>query len=136
MGKCPCNCPTKFKVNGVCAYGGDDSCRTSGTVYKISCLSNGCNCFYIGKSQGYVKKRFQEHIGEVTKLYAKNIIATNHSPMTIPPSHHSQTQSEARSTSSLGTQEETSSLDSVDSTPPLCIVIKIPQPTPLHPAPT
>jgi hypothetical protein len=35
MGKCPCNCPTKFKVNGVCAYGGDDSCRTSGTVYKI-----------------------------------------------------------------------------------------------------
>jgi hypothetical protein len=26
LGKCPCNCPNKFRVNGECAYGGDDSC--------------------------------------------------------------------------------------------------------------
>jgi hypothetical protein len=85
MGKRPCNCPTKFKVNGVCAYGGDNSCRTSRTVYKISCLPNGCKCFYIGKSQCYVKTHIQEHIGEVTKLYAKNILVTNHSQTTTPP---------------------------------------------------
>jgi hypothetical protein len=24
LGKCPCNCPTKFKVNGVCEYRGDN----------------------------------------------------------------------------------------------------------------
>jgi hypothetical protein len=95
MGKRPCNCPTKFKVNGVCAYGGDDSCRTSGTVYKISCLSNGCKCFYIGKSPHYVKTCIQEHIGEVTKLYAKNILVTNCSQMSTPPSQPSQMQSEA-----------------------------------------
>ncbi len=125
MGKHPCNCLTKFKVkaNGVWAYGGDDSCRTSGTVYKTSCLSNGCKCFYIGKSQCYVKTHIQEHIGEVTKLYAKNIVATNRSQMTTPPSRPSQTQSEARSTSSLAIQEETSSLDSVEGTAPLCVVI-------------
>jgi hypothetical protein len=118
-----CNCPTKFKVNGVCAYEGDDSCCTSVTVYKISCLSNGCKCFYIGKSQRYVRTCIQEHICEVTKLYAKNILATNCCQTTTPPSHPSQTQSKAQSTSSLGTQEETSSLDSVDGTPPLYIVI-------------
>ncbi len=77
MDKCPCNCPTQFKVNEVCAYGGNNSCCTSGTVYKISCLSNGCKCFYIGKSQQYVKMSIQDHIGEVTKLYAKNILVTN-----------------------------------------------------------
>ncbi len=126
MGKRPCNCPTKFKVNGVCTYGGDNSCCTSGTIYKISCLSNGCKCFYIGKSQRYVKTRIQEHIGEVTKLYAKNILITNHSQTTTPPSQTSQTQSKAQSTSSIATQEEISSLDSVDSTPPLW------QPTPHH----
>ncbi len=35
LGKCPCNCPRKFKVNGVCAYGGDNSCHTSGTWHCI-----------------------------------------------------------------------------------------------------
>jgi hypothetical protein len=88
MGKCPCNFPPKFKVNEVFAYGGDDSCCTSGTVYKISCLLATCNCFYIGKSQRYVKMRIQEHIGEVTKFYAKKILATNHRSQTTTPSPH------------------------------------------------
>ncbi len=74
LGKHPCNCLTKFKVNGECTYGGDNSCRTSGTVYKISCKHENCNCYYIFKSQGYIKVRVQEHIGEVTKLYTKNIL--------------------------------------------------------------
>ncbi len=43
--KCPCNCPTKFKVNGECAYRGDKSCCTSGTVYKILCKSDTLNYF-------------------------------------------------------------------------------------------
>ncbi len=87
-------------------------------------LSNTCNFFYIGKSQRYVKTRIQEHIGEVTKLYAKNILATNHrSQTTTPPPHPSQTQSEARSTSSLKTQQETSSLDSFEGTLPISVVI-------------
>jgi hypothetical protein len=77
LGKRPCNCPNKFKVNGECTYGGDESCQTSGTVYKISCKHENCNCFYIGKSQRYIKTHVQEHIGEVTKLYAKNILTTN-----------------------------------------------------------
>jgi hypothetical protein len=85
MGKHPCNCPTKFKVNGVCAYGDDDSCHTSRTVYKISCLSNGCKCFCIGKSQHCVKTHIQGHISEMTKLYAKNILITNRSQTTTTP---------------------------------------------------
>ncbi len=123
-GKCPCNCPTKFKVNGVCTYRGEDSCRTSETVYKISCLSNGCKCFHIGKSQHYVKTHIQEHIGKVTKPYAKNILVTNHSQTTnTPPSQPSQTQSKVWLTSSIVTQEKILSLDSIDGTPPLCVVI-------------
>jgi hypothetical protein len=124
LGKRPCNCPTKFKVNGVCAYGGDNLCCTSRTVHKISCLSATCNCIYIGKSQRYVKMHIQEHLGEVTKLCAKNILATNHCSQTTTPSPHTlQTQSVAQSSSSLRTQEETSGLDSVKGTPPICVVI-------------
>jgi hypothetical protein len=89
LGKCSCNCLNKFKVNGECAYGGDDSCRTSGTVYKISCKHKNCNCFYIGKSQRYIIMHVQEHIGEVAKLYAKNILTTNRSEKSSPhPNHH------------------------------------------------
>jgi hypothetical protein len=40
LGQCPCNCPCRFKVNGECAYGGDDTCRTSGTMYKVTCKAN------------------------------------------------------------------------------------------------
>ena len=70
FGPRPCNCPRKFKVNGECAYGSTRfSCQTAGCVYKISCNLPNCNCFYLGKSQRYVKTRMQEHIGEVTKLY-------------------------------------------------------------------
>ncbi len=72
LGQPPCNCPAKFKVNGACAFGGDESCCTAGVVYKVSCCaSQSCNCFYIGKLQRYVKKRIQEHIGKVIKLYSK-----------------------------------------------------------------
>jgi hypothetical protein len=85
LGKRPCNYPNKFKVNGECTHGSDNSCRTFGTVYKISCKHENCNCFYIGKSQRYIKMCVQEHIGEVTKLYAKNILTTNRSPKSPPP---------------------------------------------------
>jgi hypothetical protein len=52
FGPCSCNCPRKYKVNGECTYGGRHfSCCTAGSVYKISCNANSCNCFYIGKSQ-------------------------------------------------------------------------------------
>ncbi len=89
LGKRPCNCPNKLKVNGECAYGGNDSCQTSGTIYKISCKHENCNCFYISKSQRYIKTHVQECIGEVTKLYAKNILTTNRSKKPPPhPNHH------------------------------------------------
>ncbi len=32
LGQHPCNCPDAFKVNGICAYGGDRSCQTAGIV--------------------------------------------------------------------------------------------------------
>ncbi len=51
----------------------------------MSCLSNDCKCFYIGKAQRYVKTRIQEHIGGVIKLYAKNILATSHRSQTTTP---------------------------------------------------
>jgi hypothetical protein len=124
LGKCPCNCPAKFKINWECAYEGNGSCRTSSTVYKISCKHEICNCFYIGKShQRYIKTRVQEHIGEVTKLYAKNILTTNHSQKSTP-SHPSQTQSTMCSNPfSLKMQQNTPSPGSTKNTPPLCVVI-------------
>ncbi len=69
LGHWPCNFPSRFKINGECAYGWDASCRTSGMVYKILCKANTtCNCFYIGKSQHYIKMRAQDYIREVMKL--------------------------------------------------------------------
>ncbi len=60
LGCRPCNCPRNHKVNGVCAYSRNGfSCQTAGTVYKITSKVNGCNCFYIRKSQQYVKKKFK-----------------------------------------------------------------------------
>ncbi len=57
LGCHPQNCPRNHTVNGLWAYGSNSySCQTAGTVYKITCKDNGCNCFYIGKSQQYVKK--------------------------------------------------------------------------------
>jgi hypothetical protein len=59
-------------------------------VYKIMCETNCCNCFYIGKSQRYVKKQVQEHIGEVARLYGKLILPTNQSqkPCAARPLNH------------------------------------------------
>jgi hypothetical protein len=123
LGKQPCNCPTKFKVNGECAYGGNKSCQTSGTIYKISCKHENCNCFYIGKFQQYRKTRVQEHIGEVTKLCAKNILTTNRSQKSPPP-QPSQTQSTTCSNPfSLEMQQTTPSPGSSKNTPLLCVVI-------------
>jgi hypothetical protein len=89
----PCNCPNKDKVNGKCGYGSEQStCHTAGIIYKITCTAPNCNCFYIGKSQRYVKTQIQEHIGEVTKLYSKSILLTNHQQTTTTlPSSPSQT---------------------------------------------
>jgi hypothetical protein len=103
LGCHPCNCPRAHKVNGVC----DDasSCHTTRTVYKIMCETNCCNCFYIGKSQRYVKKQVQEHIGEVARLYGKLILPTNQSQQTR---HHPSCQSQISRTNlvefSLDTQ--------------------------------
>lgn len=102
-----CNCPKKFKVDGVCAYGGSRfTCRTAGCVYKITCKVPNCKCFYVGKSQRYIKTRIQEHIGEVTKLYNKNVLLPNSAsqsstPPTAPSQHSTSTRS---STISLATQ--------------------------------
>ena len=87
-----CNCPKKFKVDDVCAYGGSRfTCRTAGCVYKIKCKVPNCKCFYVGKSQRYIKTRIQEHIGEVTKLYNKNVLLPNSASQssTLPPPHRS-----------------------------------------------
>jgi hypothetical protein len=82
------------------------------------------NAFILVNPNVKIKTRIQEHIGEVTKLYAKNILITDHSQTTnTPPSQPSQTQSEAQSTSSFVTQEEISSMDSIDDTKPLWVVI-------------
>jgi hypothetical protein len=83
FGQWPCYCPKNYKVNGKCAYGSKQStCRTAGIIYKITCTAPNCNCFYIGKSQRYVKTWIQEHIGEVTKLYSKSILLTSRHQMT------------------------------------------------------
>ena len=75
------------------------------SVYKISCKVKDCNCFYIGKSQRYVKTRVQEHIGEVTKLYNKIILLPNRSASSTPPTIPSSGSSTRSSTLlSLGTQ--------------------------------
>jgi hypothetical protein len=124
LGKCPCNCPNKFKVNGECVYGGDNSGQTSGTVHKISCKHDNCNCFYIGKSQRYIKTCVQEHIGEVAKLHAKNILTINHSQKSSPPPQSSQTQSTMCSNPfSLEMQQTTPNHGSNENTPPLCGVV-------------
>ena len=102
-----CNCPKKFKVDDVCAYGGSRfTCRTARFVYKIKCKVPNCKCFYVGKSQRYIKTRIQEHIGEVTKLYNKNVLLPNSAsqsstPPTAPSQHLTSTRS---STISLATQ--------------------------------
>ncbi len=86
LGRQPCNCPNKYKVNKECAYVGDkSSCRTASTMYKKPCKAQNCNCFYIGKSQHYIKMWVQEHIGEVTKLYHKHILLVNQMQTTTPP---------------------------------------------------
>ena len=103
FGPRPCNCPRKFKVDGVCAYGDSKfTCRTAGCVYKITCKVPNCQCFYVGKSQRYTKTRIQEHIGEVTKLYNKHVLLPN---STMPPTAPSQQSKSTRSsTVSLATQ--------------------------------
>ncbi len=118
LGCRPCNCPRNHKVNGVCAYGSNGySCWTARTVYKITCKVNGCNCFYIGKSQQYVNKQVQEHIGEVVKIYPKTILPTNQQP-----AHPTSSNPHTSTTSSveLSLDKQT---DSVHESPPLHVII-------------
>ncbi len=138
LGQRPCNYPCRFKVNGACAYGGDDTCRTSGTVYKVTCKANeNCKCFYIGKSQRYIKTQVQEHIGEVSKLYAKYILWANQLQKTT---HSSLTQQSTSTTQSgffsLAMQEENLTIYKPPSSfPPHCVLINNthqPQPTGLR----
>ena len=106
FGPHPCNCPWQYKINGECAYGGERfTCQTAVSVYKISCNVPNCNCFYVDKSQRYIKTRIQEHIGEVTKLYYKSILLPNHSA-TTPPLAHLQGSSTCSLTMSLAMQQQ------------------------------
>jgi hypothetical protein len=128
----PCNCPTRFKINGNCAYSnGETTCRTAGIVYKISCKNESCKCFYIGKSQRYVKTRVQEHIGEVTKLYDKHILSSNqpNQPLRSPPPTQT-TDNQSASLISLMTQEKSPAQPSEpNEPPPLCVIIEDHVPT-------
>ncbi len=85
-------------------------------LYRWSCIQSELLCIpimqllYIVKSQQYVKKRIQEHIGEVTKLYSKLIL-----PNSRPAAHctsstcHSQSTPPTRTSSSLsGTRTQDS----------------------------
>ncbi len=108
FGLCPCNCPRKYKVSGECTYGGKHfSCHTAKNVYKILCNANNCNCFYIVKSQRYIKTCTQEHIGEVMKLYNKHILLLNQTT-TTPTLTQLQGSTNHSSTISLATQSRTS----------------------------
>ena len=120
LGCWPCNCPSNHKVNGVCAYSSNGySCQTARTVYKIKCKNNGCNCFYIEKSQQYVKKRVQEHIGEVARIYANTILPTHqHQQSTRRTSSQPQTLTTSSIELSLDTQA-----NSVHEFQPLCVII-------------
>ena len=104
----------------VYAYSGNGySCQTAGTVYKITCKNNGCNCFYIGKSQQYVKKWVQEHIGEVARIYANTILPTHqHQQSTRRTSSQPQTLTTSSIELSLDTQA-----NSVHEFQPLCVII-------------
>ena len=61
----PCNCNVKSLLpNGKCMYGG--KCRTSMVVYELKCKVSGKS--YIGKTQDYLKRRTQQHAGDVRKV--------------------------------------------------------------------
>ncbi len=137
FGQQPCNCPNKYKVNGKCTYGSKKSTfHTAGVIHKITCTAPNCNCFYIRKSQRYIKTRIQEHTGEVTKLYSKSILLINrHQTTTTLPSSPSQT---SKRESALISQPPSPSLHTSTSSSallsqpaqsddnPLCIVINPP----------
>ena len=57
-----CNCNAPSKVNGKCVYGG---CTTCCVVYQVTCKC--CDMIYIGCTQNNVKKRINQHLGEVRK---------------------------------------------------------------------
>ncbi len=120
LGHWSCSCLTRFKINGECTYGGDASFQTAGTVYTILCKAKTtCNCFYIGKSQCYIKTRVQEHIDDVTKLYSKYILFFNQPQMT--PNKPSTPQTKSLSCSSilsLKTQASSTNLP-----PQTCVII-------------
>ncbi len=129
FGPRPCNYPRKYEVNGECAYGDEHfSCCTAGSAYKISCNANNCNCFYIGKSQQYIKTSIQEHIGEVRKLYNKHILLPNQTTTTPPPTQL-QGSTNCSSTISITTQSRTS-YQELPQTNPMCVVIKDVPPLP------
>ncbi len=110
-------------MNGVCAFIGDtSSCKTAWTVYKITCKTYGCNCFYIGNSQWYIKKQVQEHIGEAARLYRKLILPTNQSQQTT---HRSSSQSQISTTILVKFSLDTLT-NSVRKSQPLCIITNQP----------
>ena len=64
-----CNCVQASKTNGQCIFKG--RCCCSMVVYKATC--KGSNKFYIGNTQQKVKKRLDQHIGNVCNLVNKGI---------------------------------------------------------------
>ena len=59
-----CNCNTLLKVEGKCVYKGQ--CRKSLVIYKVTCKE--CGECYIGNTQQNLKKRIDQHLGEVVQL--------------------------------------------------------------------
>jgi hypothetical protein len=133
LGPQKCNSPARFKIKGECAYGGDESCWTAGTVYnKISCKHNNdtCNCFYIGKSQRYIKTRVQEHIGEVTKLYDKYILCLNRNATSPQPNSQATRTTHSSRMISQATQDF-HDLPEPSQSPLTCVIIEdVPSPPP------
>jgi hypothetical protein len=126
FGPRPCNCPRKFIPNRVYSFGGNDSCCPAGAVYKIRCCASAnCLCVYIENSQRYVKKRVQEHICEVTKLYSTLILPTYYC-QTIAPLSQTQTNTDSMNASvSSSTITQNSSILLL-TYPPRCIISNVP----------
>ncbi len=130
LGQWPCNCPVKFEVNRACAFGNDESCRTAGVVYKVSCCaSQSCNCFDIGKLHWYIKNHAQGHIGEVTKLYSKLILPYSQPAMHCTSSTcHSQLTPPTRTSSSSSSTRTQEYYVLPPTYPPQCTIINYTNP--------
>ena len=85
------NCRRIHKVNGKCLY--DEEYKTAGVIYKVICKY--CNDYYIGKTQGILKRRCQRYYQDFGKLLKKRkvfdtqigLINNNYNTSTINSLH-------------------------------------------------